>query len=115
MYCFFILIPIQDSQAEEAERDLQKLTMAIFVFRKEGEELFHTPEDVGIIIEGVEVLNQLTSFASACAVLSCVHSEPELSKRAQIYLQGVPKDLHGPGGSEEILQSTNLMYRATLR
>ena len=113
MYCFFILIPIQDSQAEEAERDLQKLT--IFVFRKEGEELFHTPEDVGIIVEGVEVLNQLTSFASACAVLSCVHSEPELSKRAQIYLQGVPKDLHGPGGSEEILQSTNFMYQATLR
>uniref|UniRef100_A0A8D3B9M8 Uncharacterized protein n=1 Tax=Scophthalmus maximus TaxID=52904 RepID=A0A8D3B9M8_SCOMX len=27
------------------------------------------PDDIGIVIEGVEVLNQLTSVASACALL----------------------------------------------
>ena len=43
--------------------------MAVFVIRKEGEGLQQPPEDIGIVIEGVEVLHELTSVASACALL----------------------------------------------
>ncbi|XP_047184123.1 uncharacterized protein si:ch73-321d9.2 [Scophthalmus maximus] len=58
-----------DSRAGLAETELEQLTMAVFVIRKEGEGLQEPPEDIGIVIEGVEVLNQLTSVASACALL----------------------------------------------
>jgi len=43
--------------------------MGVFVIRKEGEGLQEPPADIGIIIEGVEVLNELPSVASACALL----------------------------------------------
>ena len=43
--------------------------MAVFVIRKEGEGLLEPPVDIGIVIEGVEVLHELTSVASACALL----------------------------------------------
>lgn len=41
--------------------------MAIFVFR-DGDAL-SPPEDIGLIIDGVEVLSELSSVASACAML----------------------------------------------
>ncbi|KAI3374516.1 hypothetical protein L3Q82_006327 [Scortum barcoo] len=44
-------------------------TTAVFVIRKEGEGLQETPADIGIVIEGMEVLHDLTSVASACAHL----------------------------------------------
>lgn len=43
--------------------------MAVFVIRKEGEGLEEPPADIGIAIEGVQVLHELTSVASACAML----------------------------------------------
>uniref|UniRef100_A0A3Q2C765 Uncharacterized protein n=1 Tax=Cyprinodon variegatus TaxID=28743 RepID=A0A3Q2C765_CYPVA len=49
--------------------ELKQITMAVFVIRKEGEGLKEPPEDIGIVIEGVEVLHDLTSVASACALL----------------------------------------------
>uniref|UniRef100_A0A3B4V0F7 Uncharacterized protein n=1 Tax=Seriola dumerili TaxID=41447 RepID=A0A3B4V0F7_SERDU len=58
-----------DSGADDAQRDLEQLTMAVFVIRKEGKGLQEPPEDIGIVIEGVEVLHELTSVASACALL----------------------------------------------
>uniref|UniRef100_A0A3B4D512 Uncharacterized protein n=1 Tax=Pygocentrus nattereri TaxID=42514 RepID=A0A3B4D512_PYGNA len=48
---------------------LEQLTMAVCAIRREGEGLWEPPEDIGIVIEGVEVLHELTSFASACALL----------------------------------------------
>uniref|UniRef100_A0A3B4D8X7 Uncharacterized protein n=1 Tax=Pygocentrus nattereri TaxID=42514 RepID=A0A3B4D8X7_PYGNA len=48
---------------------LEQLTMAVCAIRREGEGLLEPPEDIGIVIEGVEVLHELTSFASACALL----------------------------------------------
>ncbi|KAI3357901.1 hypothetical protein L3Q82_016289 [Scortum barcoo] len=59
----------QDNSAEDVQRDLEKLTTAVFVIRKEGEGLQEPPADIGIVIEGVEVLHDLTSVASACAHL----------------------------------------------
>uniref|UniRef100_A0A3B5QX17 Uncharacterized LOC111611868 n=2 Tax=Xiphophorus maculatus TaxID=8083 RepID=A0A3B5QX17_XIPMA len=57
------------SSGDDAQMELKQLTMAMFVIRKEGEGLKEPPEDIGIVIEGVEVLQDLTSVASACALL----------------------------------------------
>ncbi|XP_032417683.1 uncharacterized protein LOC116719306 [Xiphophorus hellerii] len=57
------------SSGDDAQMELKQLTMAVFVIRKEGEGLKEPPEDIGIVIEGVEVLQDLTSVASACALL----------------------------------------------
>ena len=54
---------------DDAPRELEQLTMAVFVIRKDGEGLQEPPEDIGIVIEGVPVLNELNSAASACALL----------------------------------------------
>ncbi|XP_029302698.1 uncharacterized protein LOC115018037 [Cottoperca gobio] len=58
----------QNSRAD-AVRELEQLTMAVFVIRKEGEGLQEPPDDIGIVIEGVALLHGLTSVASACALL----------------------------------------------
>ncbi|KAE8287211.1 hypothetical protein D5F01_LYC15180 [Larimichthys crocea] len=59
----------QDCGADDVQRDLDQVTMAVFVIRKEGEGLQEPPADIGIVTEGVEVLHELTSVASACALL----------------------------------------------
>lgn len=43
--------------------------MAVFVIRKEGVGQQEPPADIGIVIDGVEVLHELKSVASACALL----------------------------------------------
>ncbi|XP_041840820.1 uncharacterized protein LOC121639564 [Melanotaenia boesemani] len=58
-----------DTDADDVQWDLERLTMAVFVIRKEGEGLQEPPADIGVVIEGVEVLHDLTSVASACALL----------------------------------------------
>ncbi|KAK7910022.1 hypothetical protein WMY93_014706 [Mugilogobius chulae] len=50
-------------------RDLEDVTMAVFVIRTEVHCLEEPPVDIGVVIEGVEVLNGLSSVASACALL----------------------------------------------
>ncbi|KAJ3605702.1 hypothetical protein NHX12_027746 [Muraenolepis orangiensis] len=55
-------------QKDEAETELERCAMAVFVIREEEDPL-QPPHDIGIIIEGVEVMNQLPSFAHACAML----------------------------------------------
>ncbi|KAL7861551.1 hypothetical protein SRHO_G00129920 [Serrasalmus rhombeus] len=57
------------TDSDYAQRDLEQLTMAVLAIRGEGEGLREPPEDIGIVIEGVEVLHELTSVASACALL----------------------------------------------
>lgn len=70
MICVCVLYPsVGLWSAYDAQRDMEQLTMAVFVIRKEGEGLQEPPEDIGIVIEGVEVLHELTSVASACALL----------------------------------------------
>uniref|UniRef100_A0AAY4C4B6 Uncharacterized protein n=1 Tax=Denticeps clupeoides TaxID=299321 RepID=A0AAY4C4B6_9TELE len=56
------------SQKDEAEQELERTTMAIFIFR-ENSSLLHQPQDIGIIIDGVEVLNELPSVAAGVAML----------------------------------------------
>ncbi|XP_063058544.1 uncharacterized protein LOC134463980 [Engraulis encrasicolus] len=53
-------------QKEEAEAELQNAAMAIFVLRDDD---LSPPQDITLVIDGVEVLNNLVSIASACAML----------------------------------------------
>lgn len=55
-------------QKDEAETELASSTMAVFVIREEGNSL-QPPHDVGVVIDGVKVLNMLPSVAHACAML----------------------------------------------
>uniref|UniRef100_A0A8C8GCV1 Uncharacterized protein n=1 Tax=Oncorhynchus tshawytscha TaxID=74940 RepID=A0A8C8GCV1_ONCTS len=70
---------------QEAVKDLEQLTMAVLVIRKEEEGPKHPPEDIGVVIKGVKVVNELTSVASACAILLCLIYALDLS---------YPKTLH---------------------
>ncbi|KAK7880617.1 hypothetical protein WMY93_032746 [Mugilogobius chulae] len=60
---------VKDSHRAEMLRDLEDVTMAVFVIRTEVHCLEELPVDIGVVIEGVEVLNGLSSVASACALL----------------------------------------------
>ncbi|KAM7406560.1 hypothetical protein PAMP_000931 [Pampus punctatissimus] len=53
-----------DCGADDVQRDLEQVTMAVFVIRKEGEGLQEPPEDIGIVIEGVELLIDKPDCAS---------------------------------------------------
>ncbi|MEQ2159084.1 hypothetical protein GOODEAATRI_018937 [Goodea atripinnis] len=59
----------EGSSGDDAEMELKQLTMPVFVIQKEGEGLKEPPEVIGIVIEGVDGLHDLTSVASACALL----------------------------------------------
>lgn len=58
----------QVSQKDQAVQELERTTMAVFVFR-ENSSLLQQPQDVGIIIDGVEVLNELPSVAAGVVML----------------------------------------------
>ncbi|CAB1440343.1 unnamed protein product [Pleuronectes platessa] len=60
---------VKAPQDSSADKDLDQLTMAVVVIRKLGQGGQEPPEDISIIIEGVEVLSGLNSVASACALL----------------------------------------------
>ncbi|ROJ66248.1 Transcription initiation factor TFIID subunit 6 [Anabarilius grahami] len=55
-------------QKDEAELELQRCTMAVYIF-KEDDDPFQPPHQVGIVIEGVKVLNDVPSVPHACAML----------------------------------------------
>ncbi|KAF4114277.1 hypothetical protein G5714_004500 [Onychostoma macrolepis] len=52
-----------------AQRDLEQVVFGIYSINAEGGDATTTPVDVGIVIEGVEVLHDLGDNASACALL----------------------------------------------
>lgn len=56
-------------QMEEAETEPERRTMALFVIRREEDPL-QPSHETGIVIKGVEDLNDKPLVAHACAVLS---------------------------------------------
>ncbi|KAK3572172.1 hypothetical protein QTP86_024130, partial [Hemibagrus guttatus] len=60
-------IKVMADQREEAEREFEKTTMVVFVIH-EGDALSR-PLDIAIVIDGVEVLKELSSVASACSMM----------------------------------------------
>uniref|UniRef100_A0A3B1IFF3 Uncharacterized protein n=1 Tax=Astyanax mexicanus TaxID=7994 RepID=A0A3B1IFF3_ASTMX len=63
------IMTILDQDLDDAQGDLEQQTIAVFVIRRGGGGAQEPPEDVGIVIEGVTVLHELSSVASACALL----------------------------------------------
>ncbi|KAI3357110.1 hypothetical protein L3Q82_015579 [Scortum barcoo] len=55
--------------SEEAEREIAQTTMGLYVIQKDGADDKEKPEDVGVVIEGVEVLCKLGSISFGCAML----------------------------------------------
>ena len=58
----------QMSQIDQAKQELDSTTMAVFVFR-ENSSLLQQPKEIGIIIDGVEVLTELSSVAAGVVML----------------------------------------------
>lgn len=58
----------QDMEDESTRQAVEEMVMGIFVVR-EGTDASDHPEDVGIIIEGIEVLTDLDSVALGFAML----------------------------------------------
>ncbi|XDV19293.1 hypothetical protein PO909_024790 [Leuciscus waleckii] len=77
-----------ENQQDDCEGELEQLTMAVYVIRKEGGEHHEPPADIGVVIEGVKVLNELPSFTSACALLlgDDIHHQSGLSKTTSLYI-----------------------------
>lgn len=61
---FFI---IQNTDTE-TNASMARTVMGVYVIQKEGEEAVD-PEDIGVLIEGVEVLSALANVGMACALL----------------------------------------------
>jgi len=45
------------------------MVIGIYVIRQPGEDVDQSPEDVGIIVEGVQVLSEIKDVTTACALL----------------------------------------------
>ena len=70
------------SQKDQTKQELDSTTMAVFVFR-ENSSLLQQPKEIGIIIDGVEVLTELPSAAAGVVMLFRLYYAPNME-----YLQG---------------------------
>ncbi|KAI9542025.1 hypothetical protein NQZ68_025159 [Dissostichus eleginoides] len=62
----------ESSDIAEAKKEIAETVMGINVIRKEGVDITEKPEDIGIAIEGVVVLNDLGNVALAVHVPCCL-------------------------------------------
>lgn len=60
---------IQDVNFGDAQSQMEKTTIGIYVITHEGSDATDPPEDVGIIVEGVTVLSDIEDVSSAIALL----------------------------------------------
>ncbi|KAK2859964.1 hypothetical protein Q7C36_004130 [Tachysurus vachellii] len=60
--CLIVYLGENVVQKDEAESELERCTMAVFVLR-EKEGLLQPPQEIRIVIEGVEVINELPSVS----------------------------------------------------
>ncbi|KAM6994532.1 uncharacterized protein LKV04_006891 [Tautogolabrus adspersus] len=58
-----------DADVERNQADMKEMIFGIYAIRKEGAEPEDNPDDVGIILEGVQVLDELGSVPFAVAML----------------------------------------------
>ncbi|XP_030008984.1 uncharacterized protein LOC115432239 [Sphaeramia orbicularis] len=98
-----------------AMRGMEQKVMEIYVIRHEGAEPTEPPEDVGIIIEGVEVLQDLGDVANGCAVLLgliyCLNlSYPKDLRYTFEFLQKVLMELDGNRLSTKVQVLKNRLH-----
>lgn len=100
----------------EATRGMEAIIMGIYVIIHEGAEPDEDPEDVGIVIEGVEVLHGLRNTANACALLLgliyCLNlSYPKELKSTFEFLQKVIMELDGSRLSTKVQVLKNRLFQ----
>ncbi|KAL2096909.1 hypothetical protein ACEWY4_006116 [Coilia grayii] len=100
-------------QKEEAEAELENATMAIFVLR-DGDDL-SPPKDIGLVIDGVEVLNNLFSIASACAMLFGLTYAVNLSYPVELKYTFETFNLSYPVELKYTFETFNLSYPVELK
>lgn len=49
--------------------EITQTTMGLYEIRKEGADEEEVPQDVGVVIEGVELLHDLRNISCGCAML----------------------------------------------
>ncbi|XP_051779502.1 uncharacterized protein LOC114646060 isoform X2 [Erpetoichthys calabaricus] len=62
-------VAAKNGNPNDAEREIEQTVMGIYVIRREGEDDTEEAEDVGVVLEGVEVLNELKNIVSAFIML----------------------------------------------
>uniref|UniRef100_A0A1A8H235 Si:dkeyp-101e12.1 n=1 Tax=Nothobranchius korthausae TaxID=1143690 RepID=A0A1A8H235_9TELE len=99
-----------DIDSREAEADITDKTMGIYTVRAEG----HGPvgpgdgrfADVGVVLEGMEVLHNLQCQPCMCdALWTDLCTQLELFKKPEAYFRGVPENLDGPGLNQTVTKS----------
>ncbi len=65
----FSLFLLQDCESAEAESGIAQTTMGIYVIRAEGAGTGDEPTDVGVVLEGMEVLPNLKNVTLGCVML----------------------------------------------
>lgn len=91
----------------EAQATSEKLDMVVHVIQPEGAEPTDDPEDVHVIIEGVEVLQGMKDAAHGCALLLgliyCLNLEyPSNLKYTFEFIQKVLMDMDGQKLSRKV-------------
>lgn len=91
------------------------MAMGIYVIQYEGAEPTDPPEDVGIIIEGAEVLQDLRDVANGCAFLlglinSLNLSYPKDLRHTFEFLQKVLMELDGNRLSTKVQVLKNRLH-----
>lgn len=70
---------------DETRKDLDWTVIGIYVLKSPGADGDQLPEDVGIIVEGVQVLHGLKDVATACARLFGIIYDLNLSYPADLW------------------------------
>ncbi|TKS65949.1 hypothetical protein D9C73_000009 [Collichthys lucidus] len=96
----------QDASSD-ASHGMEAIVMGIYVIQHEGAEPDEDPEDVGVIIEGVNVLQGLKNVANGCVLLlgliySLNLSYPKELKHTFEFLQKVVMELDGNRLSQKV-------------
>ncbi len=65
----FSLFLLQDCESAKAESGIAQTTMGIYVIRAEGAGPGDEPTDVGVVLEGMEVLPNLKNVTLGCVML----------------------------------------------
>lgn len=78
--------------------------MGLYVIQKKGADDVEKPEDVGVVIEGVELLCSAGKyFLWMChAFWAYLHTQPELSPRTQIHIGVLPETVDELGWQQTV-------------
>ncbi|XP_041825356.1 uncharacterized protein LOC121629698 isoform X2 [Melanotaenia boesemani] len=99
----------------EAEREMQKVVLGIYAVKREGAEQADPYADVGILVEGCTVLQDLREVANGCAVLFgliyCLNlSYPKDLRYTFEFLQKVVMGLDGKKLSNKVQVLKNKLH-----